>query len=276
MSLTPYEAQIDYNQTIKPFIRWAGGKRQLLPELVKRMPQKPIKRYYEPFLGGGALFLALSHWIQEAYLSDLNYDLMLTWRTVQRQVNPLLFLLRHHEEKHSSEYYYQLRNHNNLIDPLEQAARFIYLNKTCFNGIYRVNKDGVFNVPVGSPRKNIADKLNLSQCAQALNGVNLRCRDYREIEASQGDSVYFDPPYHFVDNKGFTGYTAGGFTTKDQKSLHDFAVELHKKGVFVMLSNSDTPFIRSLYPETFFKIDGLLVGRSINHSKAKEVIITNY
>lgn len=276
MNTTPSETHLDYNRNIKTFIRWAGGKRQLLPELVRRLPQKPINRYFEPFLGGGALFLALSNRLREAHLSDLNYDLMLSWRTIQKQVEPLLYLLRQHAEKHSSEYYYHIRNHNNLIDPLEQAARFIYLNKTCFNGVYRVNKDGVFNVPMGRPRANIADMNNLMQCSQVLKSAQLRCRDFREIDAGKGDFVYFDPPYHFVDNKGFTGYTAGGFNEVDQKALHDFAVELHHRGVYVMISNSDTAFIRSLYREPIFKTDGLLVGRSINHSQAKEVMITSY
>jgi DNA adenine methylase len=273
---------------IRPFVKWAGGKAQLLPELDKRIPQ--FNRYFEPFLGGGAMFF---HLIQNrrftAYLSDTNKELITTYKVVKYYVGKLIEALDKHQEEYkknpillSIQYYYQLRAAEPNND-IEKAARFIALNKTCFNGLYRVNRKGEFNVPIGDYKDPlICDKTNLEKVSKALSKATVFAADYSNVtgNAKQDDFVYLDPPYDPVSStSNFTGYTSKGFGNKNQEQLADVFETLAIKGCLVLLSNSDTPFIRGLYSD--FSIKEVGAQRAINckgskRAGHKELLISNY
>jgi DNA adenine methylase len=240
-----------------PFVKWAGGKSQLLNELDPIIPTE-FDRYFEPFVGGGAMFFHLVskslHF--KAFLSDKNRELINAYNVVKEDVGSLIVQLRKNEKaykKDPDEYYYQLRNETKLVTDIERAARFITLNRTCFNGLYRVNKKGVFNVPRGSYKNPmICDADNLQKVSTALNFTNawLRTIGYKEaLElAHGGDFVYLDPPYDPTSKtSNFTSYTEYGFTDDDQKELAKIFGELDRKGCKVILSSSDTALIRDLY-----------------------------
>lgn len=235
----------------RPFLKWAGGKSRLVPVLLKYAPSN-FNTYFEPFVGGGALFFAL--WregrIRQAVLSDINQELIDTYRALQQDVEGVIRWLEQYP--YSREFYYRLREQDPWTLPLaERAARMIYLNKTGYNGLYRVNKQGKFNVPFGRYKHpNYKDFVNLRAVARALQGVRLVCRSFEWVleEAQAGDFVYFDPPYDPVSRTAnFTQYHANGFSRGDQQRLAEVFRLLARRGVFVMLSNADTPFIRSLY-----------------------------
>ena len=269
---------------IRPFVKWAGGKAQLLRELDKMIPQ--FNRYFEPFLSGGAMFFYL---IQNrrfiAYLSDTNKELITTYKVVKDYVGNLIeFLDKHQEEykKNPFQYFYRLRAAQPNND-IEKAARFIALNKTCFNGLYRVNKKGEFNVPIGDYKDPlICDKTNLEKINKALSKATVFAADYSNVtgNAKQGDFVYLDPPYDPVSStSNFTGYTSNGFGSKNQEQLADVFETLVSKGCLVLLSNSDTPFIRDLYSD--FRIKEVGSQRAINckgskRAGHKELLISNY
>jgi len=269
---------------IRPFVKWAGGKAQLLRELDKMIPQ--FNRYFEPFLSGGAIFFYL---IQNrrfiAYLSDTNKELITTYKVVKDYVGNLIeFLDKHQEEykKNPFQYFYRLRAAQPSND-IEKAARFIALNKTCFNGLYRVNKKGEFNVPIGDYKDPlICDKTNLEKINKALSKATVFAADYSNVtgNAKQGDFVYLDPPYDPVSStSNFTGYTSNGFGSKNQEQLADVFETLVSKGCLVLLSNSDTPFIRDLYSD--FRIKEVGSQRAINckgskRAGHKELLISNY
>jgi len=269
---------------IRPFVKWAGGKAQLLRELDKMIPQ--FNRYFEPFLSGGAIFFYL---IQNrrfiAYLSDTNKELITTYKVVKDYVGNLIeFLDKHQEEykKNPFQYFYRLRAAQPNND-IEKAARFIALNKTCFNGLYRVNKKGEFNVPIGDYKDPlICDKTNLEKINKALSKATVFAADYSNVtgNAKQGDFVYLDPPYDPVSStSNFTGYTSNGFGSKNQEQLADVFETLVSKGCLVLLSNSDTPFIRDLYSD--FRIKEVDSQRAINckgskRAGHKELLISNY
>ncbi len=277
-----------------PFVKWVGGKRALMPELIAHLPPKfdpQVNSYYEPFLGGGALFFALqsrANGLINANLSDTNLELVLTYKTVQKNSKELIERLKQHQANHSKEYYYQIRSQHNLQFPLDVAARFIYLNKTCYNGLYRVNSKGEFNVPMGSYKTTnaIVQTDNILACSRALQGVNIRNYQFEEIDNHQTspkpqDFIYFDPPYHPTDELSFTKYAKLDFTEGDQENLRDFALKLSKKGVHIMISNSDTKFIRELYHKKPFKINSVSAPRFVNCKANKrgnvgEILITNY
>ena len=204
----------------------------------------------------------------QAFLSDINFDLVNTYQVIQRDPEPLIEKLRLHAANHSKDYYYQIRSQHVLDDRVEIAARFIYLNKTCYNGLWRVNSKGEFNVPVGNYRNpSICDEENLRACHRALQGVDVRMRDFRELDAGAGDFVYFDPPYAPLDSTSFTSYAKNGFGSDDQQKLRDLCVELRRKGVKVLVSNSDTKFIRDLYSSSIFEFHEVRAPRMVN-SKA--------
>lgn len=273
----------------KPFVKWVGGKRQLLAQfrfldLYPPTAFDPINsRYFEPFVGGGAVFFDLLP--DCAYLSDLNLELIKTYNVIKTDVENLIISLK----KHASEKDYFLRmrsiNPDNLSD-LEIASRFIYLNRTCFNGMYRVNKRGQFNVPFGKySNPLICDEVNLRRVSGALEKVQISHEDYKEVlkKAEKGDLIYFDPPYYPVSKTAsFTSYTSEAFLEKEQNELKETFLTLHRRGCYVMLSNSDTPFINDLYSG----IDGIRIsrvqaGRAINsdatkRGKVTEVVVTNY
>ena len=255
-----------------PVIKWVGGKTKLLPELVARMPDR-FGRYYEPFAGGAALFFRVAP--KPAVLADSNSDLIGLYRTIADDVGGVIKRLAWHRTHHSERHYYETRERWNQQRPTwnaaERAAAFIYLNKTCFNGLWRVNRAGDFNVPIGrytDPPICVPDALRAA--AAVLAHAELVCGDYREAvaSASRGDFIYFDPPYDPVTpTANFTSYTANAFGPDQQKELAATARALVARGCKVMLSNSDTPFIRSLYKG--FAIDRVKCARAINSNAAK-------
>jgi DNA adenine methylase len=268
-----------------PIVKWVGGKTKLLPELRARLP-KTYRRYFEPFLGGGALFFSLEP--HDAVLGDMNGALINMYQAVADNVDDVIGVLKNHRAAHAREnYYYEIRTWWNegywLDDPSVRAAAFIYLNKTCFNGLWRVNKGGGFNVPRGDyENPSIFDEGELHAASKVLCRADLRDAAYDATTASAtaGDFVYFDPPYDPASKtSNFTSYTKDAFGKDEQRKLAEHARELKKRGTNVMLSNNDTPFIRSLYED--FNIDNVKCGRSINskgdkRGKVDEVIITSY
>lgn len=277
------------NAKPKPFVKWVGGKRQLLRqfrELGLYPPEdfNPITNtYYEPFVGGGAVFFDLLP--KNAELSDLNNELVITYNVIKNSVDELIQSLQKHI--YDKEYYLEVRAKKvDDLSDVEVASRFIFLNRTGFNGLYRVNKSGQFNVPFGQYNNPvICDEKNLRQVSEALQDVAITHQDYKNVleTAKTGDFIYLDPPYYPINaTSSFTSYTAEGFLEKEQTELRDTFVKLHEKGCFVMLSNSDTLFINELYSG----LDGITVnkitaGRSINskgsgRGKITEVLVTNY
>ena len=275
-------------QPAKPFVKWAGGKRSLLPELLSRLPQQ-FDRYHEPFVGGGALFFAMIRNNMKDgggggkyCLSDVNPDLVNAFHIVQRDVEPLIDRLSQHTQDHSHDYYYHIRSQHDLRDGVERAARFIYLNKTCYNGLWRVNSKGQFNVPLGSsPKPAICDADNLRACHAALQGVEIALSDFLDIAPGSGDFIYLDPPYHSQKSSGFTKYALNDFGDGEHKALRDFCRRLHEQGVRFMLSNSDTPLVRALYADAPFHIGEVQAPRMVNRNPAgrgavNELLIRNY
>ncbi len=272
----------------KPFIKWVGGKRQLLAQYQKLYPL-PDKfdiennTYFEPFVGGGAVFFDIQPY--NAVLSDVNEELITTYQVIKECPEELIKSLKKH--KYEKEYYLSVRaKQPQNLSKVEIAARFIYLNRTGFNGLYRVNSKGEFNVPFGRYNNPvICDEVNLRNVHQLLKNVQIAKRDYKDVlkHANKGDFVYFDPPYYPVNKtSSFTSYTAGGFLEKEQIELRDTFNKLHKKGCFVMLSNSDTPFIRKIYSEIDgAKIHTVYAGRAVNSAASKrgkvsEIVVYNY
>jgi len=267
----------------RPFLKWAGGKTQLLPELIKRVPNS-YNRYLEPFLGGGALYFALQP--KTAYLSDFNGELVNCFNVVRSHLPQLIQELKKY--RYEKEMYYAVRELDRERDfaktpPVARAARFIYLNKTCFNGLYRVNSKGHFNVPFGSyTEPKILDVPNLTACGTALSAAIIKQGNFENIAdvAERDDFVYFDPPYAPAsDTADFTQYVKGGFDASHQELLLLTCLKLHQKGVKWMLSNSNTPLIQELYRG--FKVETVEAGRAINSKGDKrgcvlELIIRNY
>ena len=277
------------NAKPKPFVKWVGGKRQLLRqfrELGLYPPEdfNPLtSTYYEPFVGGGAVFFDLLP--KNARLSDLNKELVTAYNVIKNNVDELIESLNKHI--YDKEYYLEVRAQKvEDLSDVEIASRFIFLNRTGFNGLYRVNKSGQFNVPFGRYNNPvICDEDNLRRVSDALQEATITHQDYKNVlkTAKSGDFIYLDPPYYPINvTSSFTSYTAEGFLEKEQTELRDTFVELHKKGCFVMLSNSDTLFINELYSG----LDGITInkitaGRSINskgsgRGKITEVLVTNY
>ncbi len=267
----------------RPFVKWAGGKGQLLPELFKRLPKK-FSRYCEPFVGGGAFFFSLRP--ERALLSDVNQELVLAYQVIRDDVEALIEELKVH--RYEKEYYYSVREWDrqeeySRMPAVKKAARFIFLNKTCFNGLHRVNSKGHFNVPFGEySNPTIVDAENLRRCSQALAQTQVELSDYLSLEAqlAEGDFVYFDPPYAPLSaTSSFTSYTVDGFDSNDQVALRDLCHRLSEKGVLFMLSNSSSMWIRELYDS--FHVHSVSAARAIN-SKAsqrgpvEELIVTNY
>lgn len=283
---TPSDIQhkvgVNGSTSAAPFIKWAGGKRSILHELIARLPLE-FNDYYEPFLGGGALFFEMHNRLGFALLSDSNLELALTYTVVRKQPESLITQLIEHSKHHSKKYYYQIRKQHELRDPVKMAARFVYLNKTCYNGLYRVNKAGRFNVPIGRyTNPSIFSRDNLLGCHGALQAAKVEFRDFETIRPAAGDFVYCDPPYHPLDaTSNFTGYTKLDFGPEDQIRLRDFALKMHKQGVRVMISNSDTGFINGLYSHAPFKVETVQAPRFVNSKPSRrdpinELLITTY
>lgn len=261
-----------------PFVKWVGGKRSIMKELVSKLPDT-FNIYWEPFVGGGALYFEIHGRLTSAVLSDSNHDLILAYNIVKQDPLALITRLEGHFREHSKIHYYKVRSQHDLQDPLEIVARFIYLNKTCFNGVYRVNKKGEFNTPMDPVRPMIIQPENIILASAALEIAQIEHMEFDNIKPAAGDFVYCDPPYYSVND---IKYTKEGFGETKQRQLHDFVVQLHKQDVKVMISNSDTPLIYELYEGLPWCITTIQASRRVRVRKSesrgslKELIITNY
>ena len=272
-----------------PFVKWAGGKTQLLPKIRPFYPRPDqYETYFEPFLGGGAVYFDLRP--KSGFLSDSNAELINAYTVVRTNVDSLILRLTRFAERYRKSpeaTYYQVRDEwdEPRRDPVERAAGLIFLNKTCYNGLYRVNRDGKFNVPWGK-RKNptICEREKLLAASDALHRAVIRCTDFHEALslASSGDFVYLDPPYKPVSKTAsFTGYTKDQFTMNDQISLAQALVELDRKGVRFLLSNSFSKDLQSLYRKHAFQLTYVTAPRAIScnpktRGQTKELLVRNY
>ena len=266
-------------QPARPFLKWAGGKAKLLAQYKPFLPQS-FDRYHEPFLGGGAVFFHLAPRLQaegkKAFLSDLNPELVNVYLCVRDHVEALITRLSDHEQAHSKSHYYAVRA-NLETDRVERAARFIYLNKTCFNGLYRENAKGLFNVPMGRYKKpRICAPELLRSASAALQIADVSERPFVDVASrveGKGDFVYFDPPYYpLSETSKFTAYSRYRFAADKQIELRDLIVTLSNQGAYVLASNSDCAFIRELYDG--FEIQTITAARSINSKANKRGKIT--
>ena len=274
----------------KPFVKWAGGKRQLMSELEKNFPTK-FGTYLEPFLGGGAVMFDLltKEPNLKCNVSDLNSDLVLAYVTIRDRLEKLIESLEDHSKnyhKDSTGYYYEVRNQEPK-NQIEKVSRLLFLNKTCFNGLYRVNSKGKFNVPLGRyTNPNIVNKENLQAVSKILQSekIKISCRDFSSIikDAKKEDFVYFDPPYQPVsDTANFTSYTHRDFTEDDLERLADLGDQLNSKGCHVLLSNSNSKTVKDFFSKKHWKISSINANRAINSNAQKrtghkEIIIKNY
>jgi DNA adenine methylase len=273
------------NKLVTPFLKWVGGKRQIMPVIDQHLP-KSIKYYIEPFIGGGAVFFHLQP--KKAILNDFNSELINVYKVIRDDVESLLKdLLKH---KNESAYFYAIRGMDrteefkNFTD-VERASRVIYLNKTCFNGLYRVNSSGEFNSPFGRYKNpNILNEPILRAVSHYLNenDIQMRNSDYNEIlqEADKKSFVYLDPPYHPVsESSNFTGYIQGGWDVNDQIRLREACDQINKRGIKFLQSNSSSEFIKEQYKD--YKIFTIKANRSVNsdgkkRGEVEELLIKNY
>lgn len=270
----------------RPFLKWAGGKGQLLDELTRSIePALPLAEYYEPFIGGGALVFALARrggLPEQSGISDANPNLIEVYTAIRDHVGDVCAMLDAHRQSNSEAHYYAVRAAVPGA-PTEKAARVIYLNKTCFNGLYRENRRGIFNVPYGRYKDpGIYEVENLEAASRVLKGMAIRCQPFDAVleQAGSRSFVYFDPPYDPIsDTASFTAYAKDGFGADDQRRLADVYAELDRRGTRVMLSNSDTPLIRKLYSR--FHVRVVVARRAVNcrperRGPVNEVIVTNF
>ncbi|MBL8132470.1 MAG: DNA adenine methylase [Anaerolineae bacterium] len=264
-----------------PFLKWAGGKSALLAQFRLHFPgRRSIRRYFEPFLGGGAVFFHLHP--PKSFLFDRNAALIEVYQVVRDDVDGLIEALRIHQNK--EDYFYAVRAQDpSTLSPAERAARLIFLNKTCYNGLYRVNRSGQFNVPFGSYKNpTICDEFGLHAASAALHDAQIEVADFEEavLEAKAGDMIYFDPPYEPLSpTSSFTKYTSDGFSSADQRRLARVFAELDERGCKLMLSNSSASLIYELYQK--FPIHEIRARRQINsradgRGAITELLITNF
>jgi len=273
---------------MNPIVKWVGGKRQLLQDIKLYIPYD-FDTYYEPFFGGGAVFFEFLP--EKAKINDLNSELINVYKQVKNHQRELIRLLEMHKQNHCKDYYYDIRNLDRNVEKyskmsdVEKAARFIYLNKTCFNGLYRVNSKGQFNAPMGTySNPNICDKQLIIEMSRYLKShkVIMKNMDFEKFlkTTKHGDFVYLDPPYApLSQTANFTSYNKDGFSVDEQIRLKKVCDQLHQKGVKFLLSNSDTPFINELYKK--YKIVKVQAKRNINskgnsRGKISEVLVMNY
>ena len=273
--------------TLQPFTKWTGGKRQLLPIIKSLMPDND-NNYFEPFIGGGALFFDLSP--DKAVINDFNNELINCYQQIKKYPQKLIELLAKHQENNSKEYYLELRSadRDNRIDKMtnvERAARIMYMLRVDFNGLYRVNSKNQFNVPYGRYKNpKIVDSDLILSISQYLNSNNIKILtgDFEKAvqDVVAGDFVYFDPPYiPLSETSAFTSYTHEGFTYEDQVRLRDCFKKLDEKGAFVMLSNSSSPLVEELYKDfNIHKVEANRTNGAKTSSRGKisEIIVTNY
>ncbi len=281
--------QFRKNDLVQPFLKWAGGKRQLLSQIRKFYPRK-YGIYFEPFVGAGAVLFDIQP--RETVINDANGELVNVYRTIRNDPEGLITLLNQHEGNNTKEYFYQLRSLDRdhafeALTEVERAARIIYLNKTCFNGLFRVNSQGQFNVPYGSYKKPlIVDEVVIRAVSHYLNEarINISNDDFEEAVsgAGRGDFVYLDPPYDPIsDTSSFTGYSLPSFDREQQKRLKRVCDDLTGRRCKVLLSNSATNFIKELYSDaTRYTIVEVSANRSINsvatgRGKISELLVFN-
>lgn len=275
-----------YDEGVSPVLKWAGGKRQLLPKIRKHIPKK-YSTYYEPFLGGGAVLFDLQP--KKAIVNDLNSELINLYQVIRDNVDELINDLSKHEN--NADYFYRIRSidmdeqeFGNLSD-VERASRIIYLNKTCFNGLFRVNQSGKYNTPFGNYKNpNIINENTLRAVSKYFNKTNIKFKNVGFEESikyiKRGAFVYFDPPYDPISpTSSFTDYTNSKFDKEEQIKLRDLCNELNRRGVKFLLSNSSTEFIHELYSE--YTIEIIRAKRTINsvgssRGEVDEVLIRNY
>jgi DNA adenine methylase len=280
-------ARNNKNKLIAPFLKWVGGKRQLLPKIIEHLPKNIRElRYFEPFIGGGAVLFHLQP--ENAVINDFNKELINVYNVVKENLDDLILDLKKH--KNTSEYFYQIRGLDRTdeflsLSEVQRASRIIYLNKTCFNGLYRVNNAGEFNAPFGRYKNpNIVNEPTLKAVNKFLNKNNISINngDYSDIleTADENSFIYLDPPYHPIsENSNFTGYVQGGWDMFDQIRLRDVCDILNEKGAKFLLSNSSSPFIKDQYEK--YKITTVKAIRAINSNgsdrgEIDEVLIRNY
>jgi DNA adenine methylase len=258
----------------KPFIKWVGGKRSILPQLLARMP-KEYGEYLEPFVGGGALFFAVRP--KRAFLSDVNLHLVVAYAAVRDNVEEVIRLLKKHEDKHSKAYYLEARKRlAKEPNPAVIASLLIYLNKTGYNGLYRVNGAGEYNVPIGdyvSP--NIVDEETLRADSRVLTKASIEQGDFSQVRPRKNAFYYLDPPYH----ETYDGYSGTGFDDDKHRELAQFCHKIDERGGRFMLSNSDTSLVRALWGK--YHVEEIQSTRSVScksysRGKANELVIRNY
>ena len=274
------------NKLVTPVVKWVGGKRQIINQIVKYIP-KSFSTYYEPFLGGGAVLFELQP--KTAVVNDINAELINLYEVIKNNVNELIDDLKQH--RNDETYFYELREldrnkeYYNHLTPIQRASRLIYLNKTCYNGLFRVNKAGQFNTPFGNYKNpNIVNEYTLKAVSSYFNKaqITFTCKDFNEAlkGARKGAFVYLDPPYDPVsDSASFTGYDKGGFDQSEQIRLKNACDKLNEKGIKFLLSNSATDFIKDLYKD--YKIEIIQAKRVINSKADKrgeidEVLVMNF
>jgi len=273
------------NKLVRPCVKWAGGKRQILNKIMKYIPDN-FSTYYEPFVGGGAVLFNIQS--KKAIINDANHHLFNVYHVIRDNVNELIKDLEKHKNK--EEYYYEIRELDRTekfktMSDIEKASRILFLNKTCYNGLFRVNSSGEFNVPFGSYKNpDIVNAPVLKAVSHYLNNNNVKILNVDFEESMKGMRkeafVYFDPPYHpLSDSSSFTGYTLDGFGKEDQIRLKNLCDKLDKRGCRFLLSNSGADFIQELYQD--YKCEKIGAKRSINsdgnkRGKVKELLVRNY
>ena len=275
------------NSSVAPFVKWAGGKRQLIPQIRERMPEK-YNNYYEPFVGGGAVLFELQP--ANALINDINKALINTYNIICNEADAFLEAVNRLDEEmweDGKKYYYSVREHYNdkLMKSeydVELAALFVFINKHCFNGLYRVNGKGLFNVPYNNSRRTSADENVIREVSKYLKGVKIINGDFEEAckDAKKGDFVFIDSPYAPLNPTSFESYTKEGFDIESHKRVAKLYDELTARGCYCMLTNHNTELINELYGNKGYKIDVVSVKRMINSDASnrvgKEVIICNY
>jgi DNA adenine methylase len=277
---------VSKNKLVAPVVKWVGGKRQIIDEIMKYVPTN-FSTYYEPFLGGGAVLFELQP--KKAVVNDINAELMNIYVVIKKNVEELIDDLKQY--KNEKEYFYRIRERDrdkeqyNKLTPVQRASRIIYLNKTCYNGLFRVNKNGEFNAPFGNYKNpNIVNETTLRAVSAYFNKAKIRfvCQDFQEAlkNARKGAFVYLDPPYDPVsETSSFTGYYKGGFDRDEQISLKQVCDKLDKGGIRFLLSNSATDFILDLYQD--YRIEVIQAKRAINskgdrRGDVDEVLVMNF
>ena len=275
------------NSKVAPFVKWAGGKRQLLPQIEERMPEK-YNNYIEPFVGGGEVVFGLLP--ENALINDINEALINAYRQICNEPDMFLKVINKLDQEmweDGKKYYYSLREHYNdkLMKAeydVELAALFVFINKHCFNGLYRVNGKGLFNVPYNNSRRSSVDESVIMEVSEYLQGITIMNGDFQEISANakKGDFIFLDSPYAPLNPTSFESYTKEGFDIESHRRLSKFYDELAAKGCYCMLTNHNTELINELYGNKGYKIDVVSVKRMINSDASnrvgEEVIICNY